>query len=112
MNSFIFNDAITFKLATQRDDTAAKWQVFFGVLLGVILRWVYTVAVEVARTGGPWNFGTWTTILARFIASLIVSFFVFSGYWEKAKDQPGDMRFINAVAYGMTFDALIAPWVV
>ncbi len=112
MQSFIFNDAITFKLATQQDNNSAKTQVFFGVLLGVLLRWVYTIAVEVARTGNPWNFGAWYVILARFVASLIVTVFVFSGYWEKSKDQPADMRFWNAVAYGISIDALIGPWTV
>lgn len=112
MSSFIFNDAITFKLATQQSDTGAKLQVFFGVLLGVILRWVYTIAVEVARTGDPWNFGTWTTVLARFVAALIVTVFVFSGYWQKVKDQPASMRFWNALAYGISIDALVGPWVV
>ena len=33
MNSFIFNDAIRFKLATQQEDTKAKTQVFVGVLV-------------------------------------------------------------------------------
>ena len=40
MGSFIFDDAIRFRLATQQDDPGAKVQVFFGVLLGVILRWI------------------------------------------------------------------------
>lgn len=110
MSSFIFNDAIAFKLATQQTNTGAKAQVFFGVLLGVILRWIYTIAVEVARTGEPWNFGVWYVILARFAAALIVTVFVFSGYWEKSKDQPADMRFWNAVAYGISIDALVGPW--
>ncbi len=30
MSSFIFIDAITFKLATHHDDTSAKEQVFIG----------------------------------------------------------------------------------
>ena len=47
MNSFSFNDAIRFKLATQREDTGAQIQVFFGVLLGVLLRWIL---VDVLRT--------------------------------------------------------------
>lgn len=47
MQSFIFNDAITFKLATQQDDTGAKVQVFFGVFLGVMLRWLYSIAVAI-----------------------------------------------------------------
>ncbi len=111
MRSFIFNDAITFKLATQQDDNSAKVQVFVGVFLGVMLRWVYGVAVVVARTGEPWNFGTWTTILARFVAALIVTVFVFSGYWQKVKDQPASMRFWNSLAYGISIDALVGPWV-
>ena len=40
MQSFIFDDAIRFRLATQQEDTGAKIQVFFGVFLGVILRWI------------------------------------------------------------------------
>ena len=44
MNSFIFNDAIRFRLATQQEDTQAKTQVFVGVLIGVLLRWIYSVA--------------------------------------------------------------------
>lgn len=40
MQSFVFDDAIRFKLATQQEDTGAKIQVFFGVLTGVLLRWL------------------------------------------------------------------------
>ena len=36
MDSFVFNDAIRFKLATQQGDTGAKVQVFFGVFAGVV----------------------------------------------------------------------------
>ena len=34
MQSFIFDDAIRFRLATQQEDNGAKIQVFFGVFLG------------------------------------------------------------------------------
>ncbi len=112
MNSFIFNDAITFKLATQQDDTSAKVQVFIGVFLGVILRWFYSIAVDVIKTGDPWNFGTAGTIIARLVVALVSTFFVFSGYWQKVKDQPASMRFWNALAYGISIDALVGPWVV
>ena len=46
---FSFNDAIGFRLVTQQEDTNAKIQVFVGVFAGVILRWIYSVAVEVIR---------------------------------------------------------------
>lgn len=59
MNSFNFNDAVRFKLATQQEDTNAKIQVFAGVLLGVLLRWIYSVAVDVIRNQAPWCFGSW-----------------------------------------------------
>jgi hypothetical protein len=55
MQSFSFNDAIRFKLATQQEDTGAKIQVFLGVLLGVLLRWFYGIVVDVVK-GGPWDF--------------------------------------------------------
>jgi cation transport ATPase len=110
MNSFIFNDAITFKLATQQEEQSAKVQVFLGVFLGVILRWFYSIAVDVIKNGAPWNFGTWTTIIARLVVALVTTFFVFSGYWQKVKDQPASMRFWNALAYGISIDALVGPW--
>ena len=53
MNSFVFNDAIRFRLATQQDDNNAKIQVFVGVFIGVILRWIYSVAVNVIRNQSP-----------------------------------------------------------
>ena len=71
MNSFSFNDAIRFKLATQQEDTSAKVNVFIGVFLGVILRWVYSVAVEVIRNNAPWCFGTWTMVLLRLAVALV-----------------------------------------
>ena len=52
MQSFIFNDAIRFKLATQQDDTGAKIQVFFGVFFGVILRWV---VVDILKNHAQWS---------------------------------------------------------
>ena len=108
MNSFVFNDAIRFKLATQQEDTGAKIQVFVGVFVGVLLRWVYTVAVVVIKTQGPWCFGDWTTILIRVAVALGVTFFVFSGYWNQVKDEPPSMRFWNALAYGISMDVIVS----
>jgi len=109
MQSFMFGDAIRFKLATQKEDTGAKLQVFFGVFLGVMLRWLYAVVVVVIL-GGPWNFGSLSVIIARFVVALIVTVFVFSGYWGKVKDQPAGMRFLNSLVYGISIDALVGPW--
>lgn len=89
MQSFIFNDAIRFRLATQQEDTGAKIQVFFGVFLGVILRWII---VDVIRDQVPFNL---SVVIARIVVALIATIFVFSGYWEKVKDQPAGMRFLN-----------------
>ena len=107
---FSFNDAIGFRLVTQQEDANAKIQVFIGVFLGVILRWIYSVAVEVIRNQSPWCFGTWTSILIRLVVALVATFFVFSGYWQKVKDQPAGMRFLNALVYGVSIDALVGPW--
>jgi Na+/H+-dicarboxylate symporter len=110
MNSFSFNDAISFRLATQQEDNSAKIQVFIGVFLGVILRWVYSVAVNVIKNQAPWCFGDLTGILIRLGVALVITFFVFSGYWQKVKDQPASMRFWNAVAYGITMDVIVSSW--
>jgi hypothetical protein len=110
MNSFSFNDAFRFRLATQQEDTNAKIQVFIGVFLGVILRWVYSVAVDVIKNQAPWCFGTLTAILIRLAIALVATFFVFSGYWQKVKDQPASMRFWNALAYGITIDVIATSW--
>ena len=104
MQSFIFDDAIRFRLATQQEDTGAKIQVFFGVFLGVILRWII---VDVIRNQIPFNL---SVVTARIVVALIATIFVFSGYWQKVKDQPAGMRFLNALAYGVSIDALVAPW--
>lgn len=104
MQSFVWNDAIRFKLATQQDDTGAKIQVFFGVLLGVLLRWII---VDVIKNQFPLNI---SVIIARIVVALIATIFVFSGYWQKVKDQPAGMRFLNALVYGVSIDALVGPW--
>ena len=104
MQSFIFDDAIRFRLATQQEDTGAKIQVFIGVFLGVILRWII---VDVIRNQIPFNL---SVVIARIVVALIATIFVFSGYWQKVKDQPAGMRFLNALAYGVSIDALVAPW--
>ena len=104
MQSFIFNDAIRFRLATQREDTGAKVQVFFGVFLGVILRWLL---VDIIKNQIPVNL---SVIIARIVVALIATIFVFSGYWQKVKDQPAGMRLLNALAYGVSIDALVGPW--
>jgi len=109
MNSFSFNDAFSFKLAT--NDNNAKVQVFIGVLLGVILRWIYSVAVDVIKNNAPWCFGSWTMILLRLVIALVTTFFVFSGYWQKVQDQPASMRFWNALAYGITMDVIVSSWI-
>ena len=104
MQSFVFDDAIRFRLATQQEDTGAKVQVFFGVFLGVMLRWII---VDVIRDQVPFNF---SVVIARIVVALIATIFVFSGYWQKVKDQPAGMRFLNALAYGVSIDALVGPW--
>lgn len=104
MDSFRFKDAIRFKLATQREDTGAQIQVFFGVLLGVLLRWVL---VDVWKNQASWSLAV---IIARVVVALVVTVFVFSGYWQKVKDQQAGMRFLNAVVYGVSIDALVGPW--
>ena len=104
MQSFSLNDAVRFRLATQQSDTGAKIQVFFGVLLGVILRWI---VVDVIKNQVPQILAV---IIARIVIALIVTIFVFSGYWEKVKDQSAGMRFLNSLAYGVSIDALVGPW--
>jgi hypothetical protein len=104
MQSFIFDDAIRFRLATQQEDTGAKVQVFFGVLLGVILRWII---VDVIKNQASLNL---SIIIARIVVALVATIFVFSGYWQKVKDQPAAMRFLNALVYGVSIDALVGPW--
>jgi hypothetical protein len=110
MNSFVFNDAIRFKLATQQEDTGAKIQVFLGVFIGVLLRWVYAVAVVVIRNNTPWCFGDWKVILVHLALALGVTVFVFSGYWQQVKDEPASMRFWNAMAYGITMDVIVSSF--
>ena len=104
MQSFIFDDAIRFRLATQPEDMGAKVQVFFGVLLGVLLRWIL---VDVVKNHVPQNL---SVLIARFVVALIATIFVFSGYWQKVKDQSAGMRFLNALVYGVSIDALVGPW--
>ena len=104
MRGFVFEDAIRFRLATQQDDTGAKLQVFFGVLAGVLLRWI---VVDVLKNQVPQNFAV---ILARIVVALIATIFVFSGYWQKVQDQSAGMRFLNALVYGVSIDALVGPW--
>ena len=104
MNSFIFNDAIRFKLATQQDDTGAKVQVFFGVFFGVLLRWI---VVDILKNHAQWSVAV---IIARIVIALIATVFVFSGYWQKVKDQSAGMRFVNSLVYGISIDALVGPW--
>lgn len=110
MQSFNINDAVRFRLATQQEDTGAKIQVFIGVFLGVVLRWIYSIAVNVIKNGAPWCFGSLTTILIRLAVALAITFFVFSGYWQKVNDQPASMRFWNAVAYGISIDVIVSTW--
>ena len=104
MQSFSFHDAIRFRLATQQEDMGAKIQVFFGVLLGVLLRWLI---VDVIKNQVPQSLAV---LIARIVVALIVTIFVFSGYWQKVKDQPAGMRFLNALVYGVSIDALVGPW--
>ena len=104
MQGFVFDDAIRFRLATQQEDTGAKLQVFFGVLVGVLLRWI---VVDVLKNQVPQNVAV---IIARIVVALIATIFVFSGYWQKVKDQPAGMRFLNALVYGVSIDALVGPW--
>lgn len=104
MGSFVLNDAVRFKLATQAEDTGAKVQVFFGVLAGVLLRWII---VDLIKNQLSFNL---SIVIARLVVALVATIFVFSGYWEKVKDQPAGMRFLNALVYGVSIDALVGPW--
>jgi hypothetical protein len=104
MQSFVFDDALRFRLATQQEDTGAKVQVFFGVFVGVLLRWIL---VDLIKNHSAWNL---SIVIARIVVALIATIFVFSGYWQKVKDQPAGMRFLNALVYGVSIDALVGPW--
>ena len=104
MQSFVFNDAIRFRLATQQEDNGAKIQVFLGVFIGVILRWIL---VDLIKNHARLNL---SILIARIVVALIATLFVFSGYWQKVKDQPAGMRFLNALVYGVSIDALVGPW--
>ena len=104
MQSFVFGDAIRFKLATQQEDAGAKIQVFFGVFIGVLLRWII---VDLIKNKLPGNI---SVIIARIVVALIATVFVFSGYWQKVREQPAGMRFLNALVYGVSIDALVGPW--
>ena len=104
MQSFSFNDAVRFKLATQQDDIGAKIQVFLGVFIGVLLRWV---VVDVFKNQAQWNLAV---LIARIVVALIATIFVFSGYWGKVQDQSAGMRFLNSLVYGVSIDALVGPW--
>ena len=104
MQSFSFNNAIRFRLITQQEDTGAKIQVFLGVLVGVLVRWIL---VDIIKNKLPQNL---SVIIARIVVALIVTIFVFSGYWSKVKDQPAGLRFLNALVYGVSIDALVGPW--
>jgi fluoride ion exporter CrcB/FEX len=104
MDSFVLNDAIRFKLATQQEDTGAKIQVFFGVFIGVLLRWII---IDLIKNQLSVNI---SVIIARIVVALIVTIFVFSGYWQKVKEQSAGMRFLNSLVYGVSIDALVGPW--
>ena len=104
MQSFVLSDAIRFRLATQQEDNGAKVQVFVGVFVGVILRWIL---VDLIKNKLSVNL---SIIIARIVVALIATIFVFSGYWQKVKDQPPGMRFLNALVYGVSIDALVGPW--
>jgi fluoride ion exporter CrcB/FEX len=104
MRGFVFDDAIRFRLATQQEDTGAKIQVFLGVLVGVLLRWI---VVDVLKNQASWSV---STVIARMVVALVATIFVFSGYWQKVQDQPAGMRFLNALVYGVSIDALVGPW--
>ena len=105
---FSFNNAFRFKLLSQ--ENAVKIQTFLGVFLGVVLHWVYGIALLVITEDGAWDFGGWPVVIARLFVALVVTVFVFSGYWETLKDSPQSLRFVNAIAYGLSIDALVAPW--
>ena len=104
MQSFSFNDAVRFRLATQQDDTGAKIQVFLGVFIGVLLRWI---VVDLIKNHAQWNLAV---VIARIVVALIATIFVFSGYWGKVQDQSAGMRFLNSLVYGVSIDALVGPW--
>ena len=104
MQSFSFNDAVRFRLATQQDDTGAKIQVFLGVFIGVLLRWI---VVDLIKNHAQWNLAV---IIARIVVALIATIFVFSGYWGKVQNQSAGMRFLNSLVYGVSIDALVGPW--
>jgi hypothetical protein len=72
--------------------------------VGVILRWIL---VDIWKNQASWSIAV---IIARIVVALVATIFVFSGYWAKVKDQPAGMRFLNALVYGVSIDALVGPW--
>ena len=88
----------------------SKIAIFLALFAGIVLHWIYEVAVAAIKNGGTWNFGAPGVIAARFVISLIAAITGFvAAYGEVQKVDEG-FRIVSAIVTGLGVDALTAPW--
>lgn len=87
-----------------------KAMVFVALFLGVVVHWVYEVAVAAIRNEGVWDFGNLGVVIARVVVSFVAAAAGFiSAYSQVIKLDP-EFRLISAFVLGLGVDALTTPW--
>jgi len=84
------------------------WVMYLLVVLGIILHWIWELAVAAIGTGS-WDFGTIGIVVARLVVAFIAGLVSFAGVWKQLEQVDPKIRAFVAITQGFAIDALAGP---
>ena len=86
-----------------------RGKMYFAVVLGVVLHFVWEILTASVKAGTDPDFGSWGLIAARIGIALIVGLVSFVGIYKQLQGAEPSIRFFVAVTQGFALDALTSP---
>jgi len=84
-------------------------RIYLGIVLGVLMHFVWEILVRAVRTGQKPVFGPVWLIGARIAIALIVAVVSFTGIYKQVEAAEPAIRFFLAATQGFAIDALTSP---
>lgn len=85
------------------------FKLYLAVVLGVLLHFIWEVAVAVAKDGKDADIGDWYKLAARVIIAFIVAAVSFVGIYKQLENVDRKILFFQAITLGFAIDALANP---
>jgi hypothetical protein len=89
-----------------------KWTIYVAIFVGVVVHWLYEVAVAGIKNGGTFALGSTGVVVAHVFISLVVSVPAYLSAYAQLSQTGDSVRLASAFVAGLGVDALVAPWAV